>query len=335
MMARRRTPRPVGHGRTLGFAALGVLAVATIALVWAASGRQAAVSGDVTAIPIPEFTPTGTATPAPPLVLAPRARLIVPVDADTAWRTSTLACVSGGEAAIELSIDRGATWTAHPLREVDAAAILAIDPIDSDVTVGVVSQSSDDCTVGYDISFTGGEFWRNEPDEVFDLPYAVPGESQVVAGTARYPVGCATPSDFAVRTGSEAAVLCDDAVLRLTADGAVTWQHPETEASVLAVTTIDRGYLIAQARHQDCTGIRLLVVRSSDGGQEPLACLAAFDETTPIALAVLGDDVWAWIGDQVGVSDDGGITWDAAWLQAAAQPGTTPTETATPGQGDD
>lgn len=312
----RRSPAQRGaeRWRPLGVAALAVLAVVTGALVWAASGRGAEVSSDAVPIPIPEFTPTATSTPEPPIVLAPRARIIVPVDGDIAWRTSSLTCTPGEQATLELTIDRGATWTAFPLGEVDAAAILAIDPLDSDVTVGVVSQNSTDCGVGYDISFTGGEFWRSEPGEASDIAYAAPGESRIVAGSAEYRLDCATPSDLAVRTGSEAAVLCDDAVLRTTADGAVTWQHPALDAAVLAVTTIDLGYLVAEARHADCAGIRLVVVRSSDGGQEPLACLAAFDETVPVALAANGDDVWAWIGDQTGVSSDGGRSWDPSWL---------------------
>lgn len=309
----RGRPQGPGRRRAIELVALTALAACTAGLVWAASVNGRDVAQGQTARPIPEVTPTASASPAPPFAAAPQSRLIVPTGENTAWRTASLACAADATATIESTSDAGATWEAFSLAEVEAASILAIEPLDGVHTVGAVTQSRGDCALGYDISFTSGQFWRGEPDPVTEVAYAEPGQHTLVAGTARLPIECATPVDFAVRNDNEAAVICEDGVLRTTADAAVTWQEPEVDSLAISATAVDSGYLIAAVRHDECPGVRLVVLRAADAGQEDRACLPAFDETDPVDLAVLGDDVWAWVGSEVGVSRDGGVTWPEAW----------------------
>jgi len=310
-MARAGRPRPdVDRLRIVGLVVLGLLVVVTAVLVWIAATRVPEVPAGASADPIPEATETYAPPPASePLVLPPLSRLIVPDGADGAWRTASLACAPGRTAQIFATDDGGESWEQYGLGEVGAAAILAVQPAGDTLTAATLS--ADGCELGHALTFTGGEFWRDEPGQV-GVPFVLPGAPQLRVGGNRIPLPCADPAGFAAQDGA-IAVLCSDAVLRVSADDGATWSEPEDGRDIIALVAWRDGWLLAQLRQDGCAGIRLSAVDVEGAEPEEIACLAAFDGSEPIALGA-GARLWAWIGSRIAVSDDG-REWPEDWTR--------------------
>lgn len=254
-------------------------------------------------------TPTPTPTPEPPpLVLAALPRLIEPVDATSAWRTSTTSC-AGGQAVIEHTDDGGATWVAFGLAP-DVAGLVAIEAYAEAATVGATAALVGDCRAEYRMSFTSGEFWASYPDEQPDVPIVDPVDrGDLITPGERIDTPCAEIA-HAAPLAEGVAVVCTDAGLRVSPDR-VAWQDVTMTGAAVAVTDADGSYIAALRRVPECADGIAIVRVGTDATTAPLACLpAAPPETDPVAIgSALDGALWLWAGERVAVSTDGGVTW--------------------------
>ncbi len=95
--------------RTVTWGIIGIAAfvLLDILLVVLLASRPERTSATNQPVPLPVIaTPSGTPTPtAPPLQLAGRSRLLVPIDDQTAWRTSMAGCGGSAVAQLEHTVD--------------------------------------------------------------------------------------------------------------------------------------------------------------------------------------------------------------------------------------
>lgn len=303
-----------------------VFLVVDVALVWwalSATGRSGRVAADP--LPLTSFAPaptvkpatataTPSATPSPrptvvPLTLETYARRLVPIDGSLAWRVGTVACT--GPLAIESSSDGGATWTSWSTGE-DVWGVREIVGYTGDSSmVGIIASVAGDCHPEYRMSFTGGEFWGPYPEEQPDLAVIDPADPSVIedaAGAVASP--CGAVSEFAEGPAG-VGLLCTSTDVRLAPPDFGSWTTVTIEGAPVAITTSGDGYLVASRRDPACPdGLRLSSV-GGDASVVPGMCLAAYaDETAPVTLATAPDGaIWLWVGDRVGVSEDGGSSW--------------------------
>lgn len=320
----RRVGRVVEGRRAWWIVGLAAFLLLDAALIWWAvsAGRGAEV--DAEPLPLSAFAPaptprpataaarpTPTPTPTPtlePIVLEPFARRIVPLDAAQAWRVAGMGC--GGPTAIEWSEDGGASWTAWSTGE-DVWGIREIVGFNGDPsTVGIIASLAGDCRPEYRISFTGGEFWASYPDEQPDTIVIDPADPSVLlAAGAGVGSPCGAVSEFAV-SATGVGVLCTSTELRIAPADLSAWVPVSVVGSAVAITNAGDGYLAAARRDPACSGVRLSLV-GADASVAAGACLPGeVDAAQPVALATAVDGaIWLWVGERVGVSNDGGTTW--------------------------
>ena len=293
------------------------------ALVWWALSAARGTTAQATPLPMSAFAPAPTSRPATPvsrpaptptptlapIVLEPMARRIVPLSADQAWRTSSVAC--GAPTTIDWTGDGGATWTSWSAGD-DVWGVSEIVGYTGDPSmVGIVAMVAGDCRQEYRISFTSGEFWAPYPGDQPDTVTIDPAD----AATLRGPVGavgspCGPVSEFALGTTS-VGILCTSTDVRVGPLDMSSWGAVAVSGSTVAITASGDGFLVAARRDPACIdGVQLSRI-GTDGALAPGVCLPGqADQTVPVALGTADDgSIWLWIGELVRVSSDGGTTW--------------------------
>lgn len=298
------------------FAALALLAATAVALSGVALlTTRADRAGDDPASP-PSFganspgttsPPTVSETPAPPAstVAAPDRILAVGARDGHLVRGTTGTCGMTA-ATLDVSSDGGAQWRGASLTDLDGGEILALDAGDPSVTRMVYLGG--DCSPELARSFVGGADW--EPTTGVEASWflhpAEPVSANSPGGRVQLPCG-AVSLDAAAERG---IVLCEDARIAVTSDFGTTWSAPVAVAGAVAVALSGSGFAIAVESEGECRGIqakRFVDGRLGEGG----ACLeGAFPESSVVIAGSPHSSVlYAWAGDVLARSEDGGSSW--------------------------
>ncbi|MGU3410346.1 hypothetical protein ACLBWP_09580 [Microbacterium sp. M1A1_1b] len=316
-MDARRGTRGLGRSlprTTLVWVAVAVVAliVVDVVLVSLALGRTATAQNGP-AGPIPTFSssarPSGTPTPSASATPsagaaddASASRLLSAVDGKEAWRASRTSC-SAGKAVLEHSVDGGATWVAVALGDdVRALTGLRATTTGVSVLVGV----GDDCAATVRTSADDGATWAaGQPG----------GAGAGVTDTAlqlksgRIASPCTDPVD-AYQGQYTTLVACSDSVAWRSGTGA--WVTAPI-AGIQSIADAGNTYTLARTGAATCAGVEVLslpaVKVTASSAVSPVGCWTEGTSSGSVAIDLAGTSLWAWAGDTVAVSADGGASW--------------------------
>lgn len=320
MDARRGTR---GLGRSLprttliGVAvAVVVLVVVDVVLVSLALGRTAPEQNGA-AGPIPTFSssprPGGTPTPgasgtpsasasADATADASTRHLLSAVDGTEAWRASSPSC-SVGEPVLEHSVDGGATWVAVALgQDVRAVTALRATTDGLSILAGVGTA----CTPTVRTSVDDGVTWTAGKRGAAGAGIT---DRAVELSTGRIESPCADPVD-AYEGQYTTVVACNSQLEWRRNTGA--WVSVALPG-IQAITDAGDTYTLARLGSSTCDGVQVVSLpgaRVTSGSQvTPIGCWSGVGSERPVAIDLAGTSLWAWAGDTVAVSPDGGASW--------------------------
>jgi len=248
--------------------------------------------------PEPEATPAAS-----PVVADPR--FLVAVNESIGWRATPGSC-PGGTAIIERTVDGGVTWLPTATNGLDSRQVLSLTS-GSASTAQVVARSGEACDVDVFVSFTSGNFWGRYPDRITEFSYIDPNS----AGTLQL-AGASVDAPCEPRQVQEAAdsiaVACDGAILERI--GADTEWATLVVPGLLAIAPRGDGYVAAVTGAEGCAGLSIQSIPqlTANAAAETLSCIAEA-ATDQVTLTTASDSIWAWAGDRVWVSADGGASW--------------------------
>ena len=315
-MARSADSKPVRNGRSwpvgIAVVAFAVLDVALVALAFGAVNAPIAASAPTSTAWMDE-SPVPTASPTPVPAMAPTVaptRILAALNSEVAWRSTTGSCPEA-EAQPELSTDAGATW--QPTDASGPTGVTALQSIDisSSALASFIGFDASDCSPQYVRTFVGGDNYSTYNDEIEGSWYFVPNGALHAPG-ADVATPCESIVSLASRSDDEAAALCADGSVHITADRATSWVDAPARESTLAIADIDGGYVLALAGSLECAGVQLVFVdrlgETVTKGCQPLETEAA-DLAGTVAIAATDGTVWLWAGDVVAQSSDRGLSW--------------------------
>ncbi|TFC08841.1 hypothetical protein [Cryobacterium sp. MDB2-33-2] len=331
----RYTPRDSSRRRVWVYIGVAVfIAVDILLIVWAINSTRASAAGGtpriiptyaatpVTPAETPSATPaaTGAATPTPSSTTAstgtilpvPATRLLVAVDATTAWRAQTGACPAT-TAAPQLTTDSGATWdTTNASGPTDVTAPQSLT-VTSASTVELLGLAKSGCAPQVVKTFVSGDNYKSYPEKVATSWYVDPtNRARVHAPGADHAAPCDAVVALAPKGDKAAAALCADGRLFTTTDAAATWSAPVALPGAIAVAPADTGYLVVAAGRPQCAGAQLLTVTDAlvatvEGCHTTSTPAAALPGT--VAVSEAGSTIWLWAGDTVVRSTNAGATF--------------------------
>lgn len=287
-----------GAGRTLGAWLLGVLVVAlvtgTVALTALALShvRGAPPAGAVpppstfTPAPVPE---TSAPEPEPVAVYDRAAERFLSVGTGVLWRGVAGEC-GVSEPLLERSEDAGESWTDVTPRYLEIAQLTSVDAF-ADTEADIVAAWGEECEVQLRRTFSQGAFW-DDYSELLDLyrHVSIPDPAEVLTADGPVATPCEDPRSFRA-AGEVIALVCDGTASVYTGD---EWSPlPAAEARAL---TVDDGDVVVAHLSDACEGLAL--TRYADASDPAdLGCAPVADPYAPAALAVSGDDILLWSGD--------------------------------------
>ncbi len=303
---------PSRHRRSwLIVAGLGALTALNAVLIGLLVLRPAPVVDDERAS---SSTPTVTETEAPEkqepaemptesggtAQVAAAERLIVNVDATTAWRVVMGECED--PAAMERTTDGGETWEELPVALAPVSRVRVLGEQDLFAIGG-----GEDCEPTYVSSSSGGSSWTTSNQYLEGSWYLHPGDRSTMAtpvGEVELPC---EPVDLAALDASDAAVLCTDGALAFTSDGGASWEEGRSDIAATAIGGADGGYVLAGTYERCEDGVAVTSLNVFGEAADEPSCAPAEDG----ALAVSGaaDALWLWSDDEVYVSTDAGQSW--------------------------
>ena len=251
--------------------------------------------------------PSSTASPATKPTLGKR--LLAVNSASLAWRATAGPCPS--KPSVEVSRDGGRTW-----RPTDSGlrSMSRMRSYDEDSVFAVGGDET--CDARYAATGGPGESWTANPRFLDQTWYRLPKErSQIHAPGGRLSSPCGDQlGDFAGLGRSGAAALCSDGTLRLTQNSGRQWRKLDGVAEGRGVGADEEVYVLA-LRNSDCAGIGVVLLTSGARRVETDSVRCAplgGDPDTELAVAVRGQVLWLWAGDEVAVSTDRGRNWERA-----------------------
>ena len=321
-MNTRRGTRTLGRAlprATLVWVAVAVVALVVIdvVLVTLALGRTDAHQHGP-AGPIPTFTSTPDTTEAPSSSGSPSAapsasadpasatasgrRLLTAVSSLEAWRASGGTC--GGERPVlEHTVDGGATWVPTTLG-TDVGSVMAIRA--SSTALSIMVGTGPDCVATLHTTTDAGASWS--PAEDGAAGAGIDAEGVVLSSSTIEPP-CADPID-AFQGERTTVVICDGQLEWRT--GTASWVDVPL-GGVRSLAVDGDHYTIASIGASQCAGVQIekmpAIGVTSATRTDVVGCADGLDDTTGVAIARAGDDLWLWAGDDVKVSADGGVTW--------------------------
>lgn len=293
-----------------------VLVVVDVVLVTLALGRTAPEQNGP-AGPIPTYsstprspssaTPGASGTPTTPAEAgaadgASARHLLSAINGKEAWRASSGSC-SAGQPVLEHSMDGGATWVAVALAD-DVRAVTALRAATD--RLSVLAMVGDDCSPSVRTSVDGGATWSvGQPGAAG----AGIRDASIVLSTGQVESPCAEPVD-AYQGRYTTLVACGRQVSWRSGTGA--WVAVPLPG-IRAIADAGDTYTLARLGSSTCDGVqivRLPAARVTAGSQvSPIGCWTDGGSAGPVAVDLAGSTLWAWAGDRVAVSVDGGKTW--------------------------
>lgn len=291
---------------TLALATVGLVLMAMALATPAPRTQQAAVPPPSYEVPT-GIAPTGAAAPE---TIGIPSRVLLALNDSGAWRGSVGGCPAS-PAALEFTIDSGATWTpslAAP--KLGVASVLAMNRGPQGSTE-VVAQPAGGCVPQLFSATARSDRWQ-VLGGVEKQWYIVPGGG----GSINTPAGVrGTPCPVVVgvraRTDGGVGVLCSDQRFFRSRDSAATW---DTGLFVPGARSIDQNatsYLVAAAKQPDCTGVQIVVVYPQPAPRDRavLACHKSGADTQQVVISSAGTALWLWAGAELVVTTDRGVTW--------------------------
>jgi hypothetical protein len=226
--------------------------------------------------------------------------------ATLAWRAVLGDCPT--DPKLEVSRNGGRTW-----RSIDSG-LRSISRIRSYDESSVFAVGGDEeCKSRYAATGGPGESWAVNPRLLDQTWYRLPSEQhRVQAPGGRLSSPCNDRlADFAGLGLSGAAALCSDGTLRITQDGGDQWRDLDGGGDGRAVGADEAVYALA-LRNGKCAGIGvvLLTPGARDVDSDSIRCTPLGDAPEQeLAVAVRGQVLWLWAGDDVVVSTDRGRNW--------------------------
>ncbi|MFJ3384363.1 MULTISPECIES: hypothetical protein [unclassified Curtobacterium] len=310
-----------GLGRSLPRSTFVLIATVVVALVLVdvvlvaiALGRTAPEQHGP-AGPIPTFTstPSSTEVPTPGVSGTPSAsgdgaaavsghHLLSALDSLEAWRASSGSC-SDAHAVLEHTVDGGATWVAVALGD-DVRAVRALRATTAGLSVlGVIG---DDCAPTVRTSVDDGVTWTDGKSGAAGAGI-VDAAIQLSTGPIESP--CDDPVD-AYQGEYTSLVACERKVEWR--GGAGSWVELPLPG-VQGIADAGDTYTLARLGSSTCDGVQIAslpAARLDPGSQiSPIGCWKDGGSDGPVAIDLAGTALWAWAGDSVAVSADGGASW--------------------------
>lgn len=233
------------------------------------------------------------------------------VDADTAWRADVGSC-QGGDTALEVTEDGGASWTTREAPLSFIGRIRATEP-----TVGFAVGAGQDCVPVVVGTGDAGATWA--PPGPADATWALDPSSDTglirPSGEVVSPCSGATLADLAVVTDTDALVLCAGGRVLTTDDSGESWNTLARIDGALALSDGgDTGAVAVTAgRSRDCEGLVVTTV-GQGGGTETASCVDVSGKVAPgsVAVSVAGSEGWLLVGEDVWRSGQGLDDWQVA-----------------------
>ncbi|WP_447925829.1 hypothetical protein [Georgenia muralis] len=247
--------------------------------------------------------PTEDPVPVPSRDPSPRASRILAAASDVeAWRTEGGRC--GTPPLVERTLDAGRTWTFVGL---DLGPVTRIR-ITGDGPVAVIGGDAD-CAPRY-VTSADGEVWEDRSDLLAGSWYLMPinpSRMMTPLGEADTPCagGAATLDGLDV---PRALIRCTDGSVQRTDDAGASWAPVTTDGPAVAVSTDVKGYVIA-TRSAACEGIAVASMAPEAEAVGAASGCATAVEADGVAVARAGTAVWLWVGTELLISLDGGLTW--------------------------
>lgn len=260
--------------------------------------------------------PSATTTTRPPTTPAvgpvPVQRLVVGLDADTAWRATVGTC-RGGRSSIEVTTDGGKNWTEGTS---PARAIARIQPLQ--IGSGFVLAAGPDCTLREWTTADNTATWTGPKAIVggWARQLSEPAAVLTPANPAARPCGTVDVIDLSRTSAEQAEALCADGEVKVTNDGGASWTDSGTATGAVALANRLEGQVLstyAARLEASCAGVQ--VVRVVQG--RPATAVACVQTSSPPAPGQVGISAsaqagWLVVGDQ---------TWTAGadlaeWQQA-------------------
>lgn len=309
------------RGRRLLYLGLAVAVAVDVALV-AVALAQVRTPPDSGAMYIPPtfatLGPTSTPAPssaAPPTeepAAVPPARFLSALDDTTAWRAAASTCPTE-TLAVDLTTDGGGTWTTVEVGADSAASnVLHLDVIDA-VSVSMLTQSRVDCAPQYTSTNSSGLAWVSSTDALAAGWFVLPSDPAVIYSPGGARAAPCVVVDWAARSADEAAVLCREQVVFRTSDGGQSWDGGLAIPGVASIDNSAGGYVVAAHGQGSCSGVE---VRSLGAAASPddgafSGCFDARYTLGEVVISAGAGSIWVWAGTSLGVSTDGGNTWNA------------------------
>jgi photosystem II stability/assembly factor-like uncharacterized protein len=229
--------------------------------------------------------------------------------ATLAWRALMGRCPTDPQ--VEVTRDGGRTWrsTKSGLQSISRMRSY------SDTSVFAVG-GNEDCESRYTATGGPGESWTVNPRLLDQTWYRVPSEDhRIHAPSGRLSAPCGTElGDFAGLGDAGAAAICTDGTVRLTQDSGKEWHDLDDATTGRSVGADEEVYALA-LRSAECTGtgVVLLTPGAREVDSDAVRCApVGGDSDEALAVAVRGQVLWLWSGEEIAVSTDRGRTWERA-----------------------
>jgi hypothetical protein len=263
----------------------------------------------------PQPTTAGTASRLPSSTVSPKtrqapARRMLAVNSATqAWRALVGRCPTDPQ--VEVTQDGGRTW------QPTDSGLQSISRMRSYQDAAVFAVGGDqECKPRYAAADGPEESWVANQRFLGQTWYRLPREQdRIHAPGGRLSSPCDDRlGDFAGVGLRGAAALCTDGKLRLTQDGGRRWREVTELATGRAVGADEQVFVLA-LRTADCAGVGVVLLtpgaREIDSDKVRCAPLGGGPDKG-LAVAVRGQLLWLWAGDEVVVSTDRGRNWKPA-----------------------
>jgi hypothetical protein len=233
-------------------------------------------------------------------------RLLAVNSATLAWRAVVGRCPT--DPGMEVSRDGGRTWqptdpglrSISRMRSYNAASVFAVG-------------GDEECESRYVATDGPGESWVVNSRLLGQTWSRLPSEHhRIHAPGGRLSSPCDDRiGDFAGLGDGGAAAICTDGSVRLTQDGGRQWRNLDGVPTGRAVGADEKVYVLALPR-EDCHGIGvvLLTPGARDVERDSIRCAPlGGGPDQELGVAVRGQVLWLWVGDEVAISIDRGRNW--------------------------